>query len=68
MKIQKDGSVTKIIETDGQLLYEWRHLKSKLKTRSPVVYKEIALLKQPSAHPLFEIVPGGVRHWEKQKR
>jgi hypothetical protein len=66
-KIQKGRSQIKIVETDGQLLYEWRHLKNKLKERSPDVYEEIAAIKQPSAHPLFEIVPGGVRDWEKRK-
>ena len=66
-KIGKGRVMSPMIETDGQLLYEWRHLKNKLKKRSPEVYKEIIQIKQPLAHPMFEIVLGVVRHWEKQK-
>jgi hypothetical protein len=67
-KIGKGRAAAPMVETDGQLLYEWQHLKNKLKERSPEVYKEIAHIKQPSAHPMFQIVPGGVRSWEKQKK
>jgi len=55
----------KIPETHGQLLYEWRHLKRKLKRRDPVRYREALKLKKPAPHPLFRIVAGGVREWEK---
>jgi hypothetical protein len=52
-------------ETQGQLLFEWRHLKRKLRTRSPAVYRRFCSLKSPEPHPLFRIVPGAVREWEK---
>ena len=52
-------------ETRGQLLYEWKHLRTKLKKRSPKVYEDIKKVKKPEGHPLFRIVPGAVRDWEK---
>lgn len=55
----------KITETRGQLLYEWRHLKRKLKQRAPERLRELP--ETPMAHPLFKIVPGEVRAWEKIK-
>ncbi|TAK98684.1 MAG: DNA lyase [Verrucomicrobia bacterium] len=54
----------KISETRGQLLYEWAHLRRKLKRRDPPRYRA-SLKVKPSAHPLFRIVRGGVRQWEK---
>ncbi len=52
-------------ETDGQLLYEWKHLRTKLKKRAPKVYLEFRQVTKPEAHLLFRIVPGEVREWEK---
>ena len=57
----------KIRETRGQLLYEWSHLKRKLKQRDPKRHREFASVKIPTPHPLFKIVPGKVRAWEKVK-
>ncbi len=64
-KIGRRKSRGKIKETRGQLLYEWRHLKRKLKKRDPTRLRELATVKNPAPHPLFRIVPGGVRDWEK---
>ena len=55
----------KMTETRGQLLYEWRHLKRKLKRRDMKKYRNLLPIKIPAPHPLFRIVPGGVRDWEK---
>ena len=55
----------KLKETSGQLLYEWRHLKRKLKRRDPKRLRNLASIKIPVPHPLFKIVPGKVRAWEK---
>jgi hypothetical protein len=55
----------KISETRGQLLYEWLHLKRKLKPRAPKRFREIRNLKIPVPHPLFRIKAGKVREWEK---
>jgi Pyrimidine dimer DNA glycosylase len=55
----------KLTETRGQLLYEWRHLKRKLKRRDMKRYRDLLPVKIPAPHPLFSIVPGKVRDWEK---
>jgi hypothetical protein len=55
----------RIAETQGQLLFEWRHLRRKLKVRSPDIHRKWRGLAAPEAHPLFRISPGRVRPWEK---
>lgn len=66
-KISKSRCRRRMVETRGQLLYEWQHLKTKLSLRSPSVLREIAEKKQPCPHPLFRIVPGNIQNWEKRK-
>jgi hypothetical protein len=51
--------------TSGQLDYEWRHLLTKLKLRSPDQFKRLRGLGEPAPHPLFVIVQGGVEDWER---
>ena len=58
----------KLAETRGQLLYEWRHLKRKLKVRDPARYRDCLKLPKPAPHPLFRIFPGEVRDWEKVRK
>jgi hypothetical protein len=65
-KIGTRRSREKMKETRGQLLYEWRHLKRKLKTRDAKKYRDFLPVKIPAPHPLFRIVPGRVRDWEKR--
>jgi hypothetical protein len=65
-KISDPPFAGKLIETRGQLLFEWRHLKRKLRLRAPDVYRECRSVARPRAHPLFRIVPGPVRDWEKR--
>lgn len=55
----------KITETRGQLLYEWKHLKSKLAVRDAARYRAIRSVPVPEHHPLFRIVEGTVRDWER---
>ena len=55
----------KMAETRGQLLYEWLHLKRKLKKRDPKRHRDSLKVKTPAPHPLFRIMPGKVREWEK---
>jgi len=53
--------------TRGQLAYEWKHLKAKLKVRNGVKYRELRSIIEPEAHPLFTIVEGVVEEWEIKK-
>jgi hypothetical protein len=57
----------KLVETRGQLLYEWRHLQTKLRLRAVDHCRGHDGITCPEAHPLFRIVPGEVREWEKSK-
>jgi Pyrimidine dimer DNA glycosylase len=66
-KIGARHSRGKIPETRNQLLYEWSHLKRKLKKRDPERHREFTSVKIPAAHPLFKIIPGKVRAWENVK-
>ncbi len=64
-KIRSSSCSIQLEETRGQLLYEWKHLQAKLRVRRPELYRELKKLKAPKPHPLFRIVPGEVRPWEK---
>ena len=55
-----------IEETHGQLLYEWAHLRAKLRVRAPELYRKIKKIDLPEPHPLFRIVAGEVQAWEKR--
>lgn len=48
----------------GQLLYEWEHLRKKLRDRDPVRFRELEGIEVPESHPLFEIVEGDKEDWE----
>jgi hypothetical protein len=51
--------------TSGQLAYELKHLKSKLKSRDMAAYARIAGVTEPRVHPLFvEVVSDTVEEWE----
>lgn len=54
-----------ILETKGQLLFEWEHLQRKLHFRAPLVACKYRGTVIPEAHPLFRIIPGRMRSWEK---
>lgn len=64
-KIPKLKFAGQIDETNGQLAYEWDHLLAKLRVRAPEMARQWSNLKQPEPHPLFRIVPGEVREWER---
>lgn len=57
--------VPRIPVTRGQLDFEWRHLLHKLEARSPEHWHRATALEGPTAHPLFEVVPGPVESWER---
>ena len=65
-KIGKTFASEGIRVTEGQLRYEFEHLKIKLKQRDRIKYEEIENIKIPQAHPLFIIVDGPVEQWERR--
>jgi len=64
-KVGRVGGAAKLAETKGQLLYEWAHLKRKLRRRNAALYRRLDRVKVPEPHPMFRIVPGAVRSWER---
>jgi len=52
-------------ETEGQLRFEWLHLLTKLEKRHPDRYHQMQSIMIPDPHPLFRIIPGPVRAWER---
>ena len=55
----------RIPETRGQLLYEWNHLGRKLRRRNPAWHAHHHRGVVPTAHPVFRVVAGRVREWER---
>ena len=64
-KVAPERFTGQIAETNGQLLHEWSHLQTKLRARAPQVAERWQHVTTPEPHPLFRIVPGAVREWEK---
>ena len=64
-KISRRRFTGHITETSGQLLYEWGHLKAKLRARAPQMGRQLRNVTMPEPHPLFCIVAGKVREWEQ---
>ena len=64
-KISKRESRQRITETNGQLLYEWKHLKAKLAVRDAARFRASRSVPVPDHHPLFRIIKGAVREWER---
>jgi hypothetical protein len=64
-KIARRSGARTIKETQGQLRYEWQHLRRKLKQRAPERYRALAGVRRPQPHPLFSLTRGGVREWER---
>ena len=56
----------KLFVTEGQLEYEFKHLKRKLKQRDKDRYRQIASAETPQPHPLFKVIPGEVEEWERR--
>lgn len=54
-----------ILESAGQLAFEWNHFLRKLEARHPLHFAKLLAVRRPTAHPLFRIVPGPVRAWER---
>lgn len=67
MRIGPHRSTDLLDATEGQLAYEWMHLKAKLQRRRPEQLSALAHIQSPEPHPLFRIIPGGISSWEKRQ-
>jgi hypothetical protein len=64
-KILKTTTPFTIPVTDGQLSYEFNHLKNKLNERDQKKLAAITEVTTPKTHPLFVTTPGDVEKWER---
>lgn len=63
-KIQADGEAVRLVSTQGQVMYEWEHLKKKLEQRDRSKYESVVVIMEPEAHPMFDILAGEIESWE----
>jgi len=57
--------ISNIPLSSGQLAFEMKHLKLKLKQRSLNDYYKIKTVKTLECHPLFIVFKGNIEDWEK---
>lgn len=67
-KLERPVYRGKIPVTEGQVLFELKHLKAKLRKRDPKAYGKLLKVEKPEPHPLFTVKPGPVEDWEKGKQ
>jgi Pyrimidine dimer DNA glycosylase len=63
-KIGHDFTESKIKVTNGQIKFECKHLRSKLKVRDQIKYKELLKINLPDTNPVFRVVEGDIEPWE----
>ncbi len=63
-KIGYDFTESKINVTNGQIKFECKHLRSKLKVRDQIKYNELLKINLPDTNPIFRVVEGDIEPWE----
>lgn len=63
-KIGPNFTESMISVTQGQIRYELKHLRYKLKKRDPFNYNKIKGIIKPEPNPIFFVVPGDIEDWE----
>jgi hypothetical protein len=64
-KLGGGRTVRRIPVTDGQLRFELRHLRRKLRERNRKHLASVVNVRTPVPHPLFKIRRGAVEDWER---
>jgi Pyrimidine dimer DNA glycosylase len=64
-KIAEKRQASHLTVTSGQLDFELRHLKRKLRQRHALRYRQLCCLQAIPPHPLFKVVAGEVETWER---
>jgi hypothetical protein len=64
-KIAKKRRHVAISVADGQLKFELRHLRAKLKNRDVEQYRKLRRFREATAHPIFNVVKGLIEVWER---
>lgn len=62
-RIDADRSAITLPVTDGQLNYEWQHLRHKVEARDAAWWARIQD-ESPRPHPMLIVVPGPIAEWE----
>lgn len=62
---QSQAGELRMSVTQGQVEYEWSHLRAKVDARAPEWAQRLSGVSAPTAHPLFDVVPGGIESWER---
>ena len=65
-RIAPSGPAGRIDVTEGQIVFEWKHLMKKLADRAPELHERWASVAIPGPHPLFRVTSGGVADWERR--
>jgi hypothetical protein len=65
-KISRERWDGQIEVSDGQLDFEWLHLRRKLAARDAAWLRTLRQVRRPNAHPLFRVVAGPPATWEKR--
>lgn len=63
-KIGHDFTESKINVTNGQIKFECKHLRSKLKVRDQIKYNELLKIDLPDTNPIFRVIEGDIEPWE----
>ena len=64
-KLAPSPEPVRLPASDGQLAYEWTHLRVKLQVRDPERLATWRAVRQPEPHPLFDVSPGPIAPWER---
>ena len=64
-KLGRRRTSRRIAETSGQVAVEWAHLRRKLRARDADAWRRARSTGGPAVHPLFRVVAGAARAWEK---
>ena len=64
-KIGYNFTKSKIEVTDGQMIYEIKHLKRKLKLRDFGKYEMLMKVEFPMPNSIFKVVNGTIEPWER---
>ena len=64
-KFVRRRSAALIAVTDAQLVFEWVHLKRKLRVRHPASFRRLGKITEPEPHPIFRVISGSIADWER---
>lgn len=63
-KLRGPRSTRRIRVSRGQLVFEWAHLRRKLRSRAPEAFRATQR-SRPTVHPLFRVAAGPIADWER---